>query len=266
MNKNSEKIDITVGKGSVLAESVVFSANCKKVSIGVGCYIGEGVYIDVPELNIGDYTTIHKQTTIHGYKACAIGHNCWVGQNTIIDSIGGATIGNNVGVGTYSQLWSHMKFGDMMAGCRWHSEKELIVEDDVWFVGHCIVSPILAEKGSMAMIGSVITRDMKANHVYAGTPAKDMTEKFGFQFQPVPYESKLKMFEQYYKEFLAKKNLRPSEFPILFEEECHTPETYKKDISVFFLESRNYIPTRSCNEIAFLKSMLYEKAKFIPII
>jgi carbonic anhydrase/acetyltransferase-like protein (isoleucine patch superfamily) len=70
------------------------------------------IYIDVPNLTIGYYTTIHKNTTIHGYKPCSIGHKLldWY-RIRLFDSIGGATLGNNVGIGAYSQLWSHISSG-----------------------------------------------------------------------------------------------------------------------------------------------------------
>ncbi len=75
-----------------------------------------------------------------------------------------------------------MRFGDPLQGCRWESSKPMVIEDDVWFVGHCLVSPIHAKAKSMAMLGSLVTKDMEANRTYAGTPAKDMTEKLGPQY------------------------------------------------------------------------------------
>ena len=38
---------------------------------------------------------------------------------------------------------------------------------------------------AMAMVGSVVTRDMAPNHVYGGSPAIDLTAKVGPQFAPV---------------------------------------------------------------------------------
>ena len=34
----------------------------------------------------------------------------------------------------------------------------------------------------MALVGSVITKDMEANHIYGGAPAKDLTDKMLPQF------------------------------------------------------------------------------------
>ena len=108
LNKDTK---FTLADQVTIGKNITFGPNCKSVSIGFGSYLGDDLYIDVPELVIGEYTTIHRGGTIHGYKACNIGHNCWVGQFVIIDSIGGTTIKNNVGIGAHSQLWSHMKFG-----------------------------------------------------------------------------------------------------------------------------------------------------------
>ena len=39
------------------------------------------------------------------------------------------------------------------------------------------LSFILAKDKSMALVGSVITSDMEENHIYGGSPAKDLTNK-----------------------------------------------------------------------------------------
>lgn len=263
MNPNTEVI---IDKNVTLGEKIKIGKNCKRVVVGYGSFIGDDVYIDSTELEIGEYTSIHKNTTIHGYKKCIIGNNCWIGQNCIIDSIGGTTIGNNVGIGAYSQLWSHIKFGDMLEGCSWNKEDKLMVEDDVWFVGHCIVSPILARKKSMAMVGSVITKDMLENHIYAGTPAKDLTDKLGEQFKVKTLEEKEEEFIKLYKEFLEANKIDEEEFPIKI---IHDLEEYNdienKHETIFVLNRREYYPIRSNWEYRFMKYLLYDKAKFIPI-
>lgn len=51
------------------------------------------------------------------------------------------------------------------------------------------------------MVGSVVTRDMEANHIYAGTPAKDVSDKLGFQFAPVSLEEKYRRLTEKLEEF-----------------------------------------------------------------
>ncbi|MCP4935877.1 MAG: hypothetical protein GY927_17125, partial [bacterium] len=186
---------INIDDRTTIGDNVIFGPSCKIVTVGHGCFLGRDLYIDVEELTIGDYTTIHHGSILNGIKT-SIGHNCWFGHYCIIDSLGGQTqIGNNVGAGAHSQLWSHMKFGDVLAGCRWKSSGALILEDDVWLVGHSITGPIHAAKRSMLMTGSVAVKNMEENHIYSGSPAKDVTAHLGLQFDDPDLVERSKNFE-----------------------------------------------------------------------
>jgi len=250
---------IQVGEKTIIGDNVVLGPNCKKITIGFGCFIGRDIYIDVEELTIGDYTTIHHGSIVHGIKT-SIGHNCWFGHYTIIDSLGGNTvIHNNVGVGAHSQLWSHMKFGDMLAGCRWNSSGSLVLEDDVWLVGHSIVGPIHAKRRSMLMTGGVATRNMEENRIYAGSPASDITEKLGQQFAEVGLDQRKAKFEQLKQEFAQKSGIDVSQFVAV------EAFTGRPDVTEFNLMARQYRPRRTDQEYKFIKFMLYDKAKFVPV-
>lgn len=172
------------------------------IYIGTGAYIGPGVKFICKDIHIGDYTKIHDNTLICGEKDFRIGHNCWVGGGCILDTRGGLTIGNGVGIGAGSQLWSHIRFGDMLQGCMWNKENKLIIEDDVWFVGHCLVSPGLIAKKSMAMLGSVITGDMVENTIYGGVPARRISmNQFDAMWTAQDcLKAQEKMFEKYWVE------------------------------------------------------------------
>lgn len=258
---NAEKV--VLGKNVIIGENVfiknIDGAKSEYVEIGDNVYIGDNTTILLPIIKIGDYVTIHKNNRISGYKQCVIGHNFWIDQNCILNCTDELIIGNNVGVGAYSQLWTHIKFGDIMEGCRYNMTKKMIIEDDVWFVGHCIVSPIHAKCKSMAMVGSVITRDMEYNSVYAGVPAKDMTEKFGPQFIDKSYKEKLSFFNLKYDEFcksnkIDRYKIKPvSEFPKEMEDE----------VIYFNLIERTYTKKGTDIEIMFMKFLLPE-IKFIP--
>lgn len=258
LRKNPET-NFTIGDKSVFGDNVVFGPNCKSVEIGFGCYIGRDTYIDVEELVIGDYTSIHHGSIVHGIKT-QIGHNCWFGHYTIIDSLGGDTrIGNGVGAGAHSQLWSHMKFGDTLAGCRFKSSGSLIIDDDVWLVGHCITGPIHARKKSMLMTGGIAVKDMEENHIYSGAPAKDMTDKFGYQYDDPDLKTRQAGFEDIKAEFSAQTGHSTEQFV--------TVESFddRQDVTQFNLMERTYMPRYSDDEYAFMKFMLYERAKFVPV-
>jgi acetyltransferase-like isoleucine patch superfamily enzyme len=257
MKKNMNNIhvdNLILGKNVFISESATIrglNGNSKKIVIGDNTYIGDNVQIIIDELTIGDYCKIHHHSNIHGYKPLSIGHNAWVGQGTIIDSIGGVTIGNNCGIGAYSQLWSHIRYGDPLEGCNYESEKKLIIGNDVWFVGHCVVSPIIAEDKSMALVGSVITKNMEFNHIYGGSPAKDLTDKITPQFREITIHERRKIMSQF----------KLSEKIKLIENDS---EIISDEFSYFNIVDRTYTKKGTDEEILFMKDLQNKLIKFIP--
>jgi acetyltransferase-like isoleucine patch superfamily enzyme len=242
---------------------VVFGPACRTVRIGFGSTIGDDVYLDAPEIGIGDYCKLHRGCLLHGYRPLTIGHNCWVGQHSIIDSIGGATIGSNVGIGAQSQLWSHIKFGDTLAGCRWNADRPLVVEDDVWFVGHCIVSPIRARRRSMLLVGGVATRDMDENRVYAGAPAKDITDRVGPQFANVTPDQVAGRFADLVAQFRRETGVTETAFRVTVADDLAGRASSPGE-TIVCLRERTYLPARSEPEYRLMKFLLYDRAKFVP--
>jgi len=259
--KNIKCDNLVIGKNVVIEPNAVIrglNGNAKNIVIGDNCYIGNDVQIICDEFSLGDYSKIQHHTNIHGYKPCSIGHNAWIGQYTIIDSIGGTTIGNNCGIGAHSQLWSHIKYGDTLEGCNFLGESPLKIGNDVWFVGHCIVSPIVAEDKSMALVGSVITQNMLTNQIYAGSPAKSISDKIGPQFKTVGIDEKFEKMQKYLQEW---KGDRTRIKIVKYTAEIND---YSNDISVFCIESRSYTKRLTEPEIDFMKFLLPARAKFIP--
>jgi acetyltransferase-like isoleucine patch superfamily enzyme len=252
--------EIIIGYGSFISPSAIIrgtNGNAQKIIIGDNCYIGNDVQIICNNFSIGDYSKIHNHVTIHGNKPCEIGHNAWIGQYTIIDTSGGVTIGDNFGIGAHSQLWSHIKYGDTLEGCRFLNCKKIEIGNDVWFVGHCIISPIKAADKSMALAGSVITHDMVYNTIYAGSPAKSVSEKIGLQFNEIDVETKfIKM-----NEYLNESKINSTSIKIKkTKAECN----FDSATTYFVIEDRKYNKNLSKEEIEFMKFLLPEKAKFTP--
>ncbi len=251
--------ELIIGEGTVIHPSAIIrglKGKAKRVVIGDHVYIGEQVQIICDDFQIGDYSKIQHRTTIHGYLPCHIGHNAWIGQHCIIDSIGGMKIGNNCGIGAHSQLWSHIKFGDTLEGSNFHSAKEMNIGNDVWFVGHCIVSPINADDKSMALAGSVITHDMAYNRLYGGSPAKDLTEQLGAPFSEVSLEEKVERMVAYVED------VNVSEDIVIVRYANEIDFTDGK--SYFVVNDRRYTKRGTPAEVTFMKYLLPEKAKFVP--
>lgn len=256
--KNIQAEYLELGKNVIISESAVIkglNGPAKRVKIGDNTYIGDHVQILVDDLEIGDYCKIHHHTNLHGYLPLKIGHNAWIGQYSIIDSIGGTTIGNNCGIGAHSQLWSHIKYGDDLEGCNYNSTKELIIGNDCWFVGHCIVSPIVAKDKAMALVGSVITKDMEENHIYGGSPARDLTGKIPSQFKTLTVDEKYNKMMAYYNEAGSPVNVK-----IIKDSSEITEDRF----TYFNVSTRTYTKLSTEEEIAFMKFLLPNRAKFVP--
>jgi acetyltransferase-like isoleucine patch superfamily enzyme len=260
---NIKTDNLSIGKNSYIdptAKIVGLNGNAKNIIIGDNVYIGSNVQIICDDFKIGDYSKIQHNTNIHGYLPCKIGHNAWIGQFSIIDCIGGTTIGNNCGIGAHSQIWSHIKFGDTLEGSRFLSEKPAIIGNDVWFVGHCIVSPIIAEDKSMAMAGSVITKNMNFNEIYAGSPAKSISDKVGYQFVDNTLDYKFKKMQSYLNDF--ERNIdKPHNIKIVKD---IININQNDEFSYFDVSTRKYTKKLTTEEVMFMKFLLPAKAKFIP--
>lgn len=257
---NINAIELKLGKGVYIHPTASICGMdgqpADSIEIGDQTYIGERVQIRCNNFKIGDYGKIHHDTNVHG-KLVHIGHNFWCGQFCIIDGLGGTQIKNNVGVGAHSQLWSHIKFGDELQGCLYNSVKPLFVDNDVWFVGHCIVSPIHAHEMSMALVGSVITKDMNANEVYGGTPARALNKR---QFDSVSFDKKFQIMYYYFNDFTAMEGRNVSDGIMICAERKHIVQ----GMTCFVVADRKYTKQGTPNEIAFMKYLLPTKAKFVP--
>lgn len=252
--------DVTIGKHVFFGNNVIF--NCKKVVIGDGTVFHSNITINSDIFSIGDYGTIYSYCFFPGPGKLHIGHNFWLGYSSLIDCQGGTEIGNNVGIGPQSQIWSHMKFGDVMAGCRFHHTKKMIIENDAWLVGHCLVSPVHIGKYSLALLGSLITKDMKSNHIYAGAPAQDVTDKIGNQFNITSTEYRKEYLVVKIEEFSKKYGLYDPWKKIDITD-LITEKEAKSSKIVFDVKHRTYTKTYTKLENKLMKFLLPD-AKFIP--
>jgi len=198
--------NVKIGPGTEIGRNVTF--NCKDVVIGDGVQIGDGVVFNCESLRIGDFASLYPNSFFPGPGSISIGHNFWLGCNCIVDCQGGTTISDNVGVGAHSQLWTHMKFGDLAAGCRFHSSSPLVIDKDVWLVGHVLVSPVHIGARSLVMLGSLVTTNIPTDKVFAGSPAKDMTDKFGSQFRETTVQERISFVASRIEIIAARNNIK----------------------------------------------------------
>jgi len=250
MSQLEGKTAVRIGKNVTL--------DVDKLTIGDGVLIKDNVVIEGPEVSIGDYTVIGENTELVAKSPCSIGMSSWIGRDCIIDATGRLEIGNGVAVAAGCQLWTHMKFGDTLQGCRWEWRRELLIGDDVYFGGKSLVGPITAENQSLALMGSVVTHDMKENRVYAGVPAVDITEKVGSHYEAVSVDEKFRGLLEKLNEFANGRDVK-GQIQIVRE----WPASMHSDVTYFNVSTREYTKRLTTLEVEFMLYLLMP-IKFFP--
>ncbi len=274
--------NVKLGKYNTIGKNVIIdilgnNPNVKAV-IGDNNIINDNTRIFIyGEFQLGDWNVLHNDMLLMAEQKLLIGHNCWFGQNTILDGAGGLEIGNGVRVGMYSQIWTHVASGEQIEGCTLFSKRKTIIEDDVWLVGSCIVgSGLKLGWRSVALINSVITKDTLPDRAYAGSPAKLM-EKAQFYIQKT-LDEKFELLNNWLKDFVAiNKNVltlsnENSELLILEDSEKNEKVIFskknnaeiKENESIFYLEDKTFIKTNSLLERQVYKYLYNNKARFLP--
>lgn len=276
--------DVKLGEYNKIGKNVVIDIVSSKenfeVTIGDNNIINDNTRILVTgEFHLGDWNVLHNDMLVMAEKYVNIGHNCWFGQNTILDGTGGLIIGNGVRVGMYSQIWTHVASGEQIEGCTLFAQRETIIEDDVWLVGSCVVgSGIKLSRRSVALINSVLTKDTLPDRAYAGSPAK-LIENAQF-YVPKTLDEKFIMLKNWLEEFvidnedkfllknidndllvLADKN--SSEFVRFYK---YQNKNMDKDIyGTFYLSNKTFRKSNSKLERLVYRYLYGNKARFIPI-
>ena len=255
-----------IGAG-VSIEGDVVIGDCNEINENVRM-IGPG------PIHIGDWNKIHNNALLMGGKSLTMGHNCWIGQNTVLDGTGELEIGNGVIAGMYSQIWTHVSKGEQIEGCNLLAFRPTKIEDEVWLVGSCIVgSGLTLGVRSIAMIGSVLTKDTLPHTVYAGVPAKRTGLNF---YKPIPLDEKFGLMVTWCEEFCEYWN-GPRYYNIYddviqlgdsrYGETLYIAKSsdfYHSVATVLYLNTKTYTKRLGRLERDFLKFLLGNKARFIP--
>ncbi|GAA3736368.1 hypothetical protein GCM10022422_19300 [Flavobacterium ginsengisoli] len=105
-----------------------------------------------------------------------IGHSCSINPYTVLYGHGNLTIGNNVLIaGHVLIIPANHRFDDINIPINKQGEnrKGIIIKDNVWIGAGCqILDGVIVEEGAIIAAGSVVTKNVKANTIVGGVPAK----------------------------------------------------------------------------------------------
>lgn len=274
--------DIHIGYKAVIQRRVLAQAiggHADQIRLGDYSLIANDTTILVPEFIIGDYTAVHNHVLVNGYKPCRIGHNSFIGQHSVLNSSELLNIGNNFRMSLNGYIWTHAESGELLEGCTFYHRTPTIIEDDVWLAGcNVSISPgVRLGKGSIILMGSVVTKDTQPRRCYGGSPARDLTEQMK-PYRELSHEQRVAMMRGFVDEFLQTKKFPPSSIAILSDRtqnptadarivifEKGSPANLGPGVSVYSLETKTYLKQRSDIEEQFMRFLVGARARFLPV-
>ena len=124
---------------------------------------------------IGKRTIFYRGVWIFTGRNVVIGDDVDIAKGVIITTDGGVEIGDRTLIGYRTVILSsnHVipEVGRIFdAG---HDKKKVTIGSDVWIGANCTILPgVTIGSGAVVAAGSVVTKDLIANTIYAGVPAK----------------------------------------------------------------------------------------------
>jgi acetyltransferase-like isoleucine patch superfamily enzyme len=197
---------VNIGRKCRIEDDVLASwhgENSQLFSMGDCGFLGQDSRVLVREFHAGDYVVLHNHLLANGDGDLRIGNNAWMGQNGILNANRTLRIGNNVGIGAYSAIWTHGKFGALIDGCLMHKEAPVSIDDDacLW---RAVVSPgVTVGKRATVLPGSILTKDAPPGSCFGGVPAADISDKVQ-TYREVAIEEQFEMTKGFASEFLQK--------------------------------------------------------------
>lgn len=176
---------------------------CTDVIIGNDCKILDNVTIYAKRIRIGDGCIISANAYISGTSDFIMGSKSYIGKETRINLSREVIIGEDVGVGENTTIWTHGY---------WHPADEgypivyapVTIKDKAWISTNITILPGITV-GVRATIGagSLVTKDVPDGVVVVGNPAKVIKQTDELKSE----KSFIEILERIFDEYEAKKRI-----------------------------------------------------------
>ncbi len=168
------KSNVSIGPFSILrADSIQIEINSR---------IRPFTLVSAKKIQIGEYVQIAPLCIINGdftpKSKLIVGNHCRIFPFCWLDTGEGITLGNHVGVGGHTLIFTHGVWSNYLEGGP-VSFGEVVIEDEVWLPWRVFVMPgVVIGKKSVVGANSVVNKSVPENSLIAGAPAKVIKENF----------------------------------------------------------------------------------------
>jgi acetyltransferase-like isoleucine patch superfamily enzyme len=159
--------------------------NAHKVAFGAGCWLKERVLLDGRSdhdigLNVGHGVTVRTGTYIDAYGGegfVCIGDRVGIGQYVYIGGNGGVTIGPDAMISGHTYIVAATHLFNLEVDLPYHAQGEtregIVIGRNAWIAANCVlIDGVEIGENSVIGAGSVVTRNVPANVVAVGCPAR----------------------------------------------------------------------------------------------
>ncbi|MEA2056661.1 MAG: acyltransferase, partial [Patescibacteria group bacterium] len=134
-------------------------------------------------MKIGKKSSLHMMARIYDPRHIEIGQGTLIGEKATLDgrrqlpnSNGGLKIGNHVDIASEVMIWTSQH--DIHDPHMNPIEEQVVIEDYVFIGPRSIILPgVTIGQGAVVAAGAVVTKDVPAKTVVAGTPAKKIEQR-----------------------------------------------------------------------------------------
>ena len=126
--------------------------------------------------SLGTNVVFQRGMRLISTENISIGSNCNFARDVFITGGGGVTIGDWVGFGPGTKVWSiNHRFDDpdrpwLLQG---HELKPVVIEDDVWLGANVFVSPgVTIGRGAIVSAGAVVNKNIPSFALVSGNPGR----------------------------------------------------------------------------------------------
>lgn len=155
------------------------------ITLGHGAYLDQHTYLHGGKggIRVGPGTIVMHGAVLHVYNfrdlphaGITVGHDCLIGEYSVIRGQGGVTIGDRVYTSPFTQIIAVNHVFDDPARPfveQGITAQGITIEDDVWLGSGAIVTDgVRIGCGAVVAAGAVVTRDVPPHTVVGGVPAR----------------------------------------------------------------------------------------------